>query len=160
MKTPEQEHLLRDVLNADESYNAFRARLRQTMLAEVRRTHRSSGKQQLLALAACVALALAPLWLLQPRKSGHTYPTGVSIVQSIPLKPDQIVTTANHSPHVTVVASRNIEIISPNFEVVRTIGELPPDILTDEQLLDLFKGRAVALVNLATGKKLVFLDEE
>jgi hypothetical protein len=50
--------------------------------------------------------------------------------------------------------------VSANFEVVRTIGELPPDILTDEQLLDLFKGRAVALVNLATGKKLVFLDEE
>jgi len=159
MKTPEQEHLLRDVLNADESYNAFRARLRQTMLAEVRRTHRSRGKQ-LLALAACVALAVVPLWLLQPRNSGNTHTTGVSIVQSIPLKPDQIVTTANHSPHVTVVESRNIEVISANFEVVRTIGELPPEILTDEQLLDLFKGRAVALVNLATGKKLVFLDEE
>jgi len=159
MKTPEQERLLGDVLNEDETYNAFRARLRQTMLAEVRRTHRSRGKQ-LLALAACVALALTPLWLLQPRNSGNTHPAGLSIVQSIPLKPAQIVTTANHSPHVTVVESRNIEIMSANFEVVRTIGELPPDILTDEQLLDLFKGRAVVLVNLTTGKKLVFLDEE
>ena len=82
------------------------------------------------------------------------------MVRSIPLKPDQIVTTANNSPNVVLVQSRNIEVMSANFEVVRTIGELPPDVLTDEQLLDLFKGRAVALVDLGSGKKLVFLDEE
>jgi len=160
MKTPEQERLLRDVLNEDETYGAFRAQLRQTMLTEVRRQARSRREKQLLAMAACLAVALPLLWLLQPRNSNDTPPAGVAIVRSSPLKPEQIVTTANHSPNVVWVLSRNTEVMSANFEAVRTVGELPPDVLTDEQLLDLFKGRAVALVNLATGKKLVFLDEE
>jgi len=160
MKTPEQERLLRDVLNEDETYGAFRARLRQTMLAEVRRQAGSRRGKQLLAMAACLAVALTLLGLLQPRNSNDTPPAGVAIVRSSPLKPEQIVTTANHSPNVVLVLSRNTFVMSANFEAVRTVGELPPDVLTDEQLLDLFKGRAVALVNLATGKKLVFLDEE
>jgi hypothetical protein len=160
MKTPEQERLLCDVLNEDETYSAFRAQLRQTMLTEARRQYGSRRGKQLLALAACVAIALTLLWLLQPRNSNDTPPAGLAIVHSIPLKPEQIVTTANHNPNVVLVLSRNTEVMSANFEAVRTVGELPPDVLTDQQLLDLFKGRAVALVNLDTGKKLVFLDEE
>jgi hypothetical protein len=160
MKTPEQEHLLRDVLNEDATYTAFRAQLRQTMLTEVRRGRGAGRGKQLLALAACLAVALSLLRLLQPPPSANPPPPGVVILRSTPLQPGQIVTTRNHNPNVQVVQSSNIEILSAGFEVVRTVGELPADVLTDEQLLDLFKGRAVALLNLATGKKLVFLDEE
>ena len=160
MKTPDQERLLRDALNEDETYSAFRAQLRQIMLTEVRRQHGSDRGKQLLAMAACLAIALTLLWVLQPRNSNDIPPPGVAIVRSIPLKPDQIVTTANHHPNIGLVQSRNIELMSANFETVRTLGELPPDVLTDEQLLDLFRGRAVALVDLGSAKKLVFLDEE
>jgi len=160
MKTPEHERLLRDVLNEDETYGAFRAQLRQAMLTEVRRGRGSRRGNQLLALAACLAIALTLLWLLQPRNPNHSQPAGIAIVRSIPLQAGQIVTTANHHPNVGLVQSRNIEVMSANFEIVRTVGELPPDVLTDDQLLDLFRGRAVALVDLGSGKKLVLLDEE
>ena len=160
MNTPEQERLLRDVLNDSETYSAFRAQVRQAMLTELRRGHGSRRGNQLLALAACLAIALTLLWLLQPHHSNDTPHAGVAIVRSIPLKAGQIVTTANHHPNVGFVQSRNIEVMSANFEAVRTVGELPPDVLTDEQLLNLFRGRAVALVDLGSGKKLVLLDEE
>lgn len=160
MKTPEQERLLRDVLNEDEGYAALRAQLRQKMLAEVRRRRWSRRAKPVLALAACVAVALTLLWLVQPRDSNPRQGMGAPTVRSVPLKPEQIVTTAKHNPNVVMVQSRTVEVLSARLDVVRTIGEFRADSLTDEELLDLFKGRAVALVNLSTGKKLVFLDEE
>jgi hypothetical protein len=160
MKTPEQQRLLRDVLNEDESYTAFRAELRQTILTELRRRRWSRRAQPLLTLAACVALALTLLWMFRPPGSDNRQPASVAIVRSVPLKPEQIVTTANHRSNIATVQSRNIEIMAVGLEIVRTIGGFRADTLTDQELLDLFKGRAVALVDLDSGRKLVFLDED
>lgn len=156
MKTPDQERLLADVL-LDESHQAFRAELRQTMLAEVRRVRRYRRMKPLLALAACVPLAFAVHWLLQ----GHAPQTvpaggGIASVRSMPLRPDQIVTTAEATRNYAVVSSRPAE---PDLAIVSTVT-LPNTGLTDEQLLELVRDRAVALVSLESGKKLVFLDDE
>jgi hypothetical protein len=158
MKTPDQERLLRDVLNEDETYKTFRAELRETMLVAVRQRHRSRYARPLLALAACVVVALSFVRLVQTRDGQPHPPAAVAIVRSVPLRPSQIVTTGQ-SHALEMVQSRQIELISANFEVVRTLGELSADRLTDEQLLQLFHGRAVALISLTAGKKLVFLDE-
>jgi hypothetical protein len=160
MKTPDQERLLNDVLNEDAAYQAFRTELRRTMLVEVRRRRRPRHTKPLLAMAASLALALTLLSLLSPRNPNYPQTAVVPVVRSVALKPEQIVTTAKHRPAVVTVQSRNIEIMSANFEMVRTVGELSADRLTDEQLLHLFDGRAVALVSVTGGKKLVFLDED
>jgi hypothetical protein len=156
MKTPDQERLLADVL-LDESHQAFQAELRQTMLAEVRRVRRYRRMKPLLALAACVPFAFAVHWLLQgPAPQTVPARSGIASVRSVPLRPEQIVTTAKATRNYAVVSSRAAE---PDLAIVSTVT-LPDTGLTDEQLLELVKDRAVALVSLEGGKKLVFLDDE
>ncbi|SRR5258705_8720020 len=157
MKT--RELLLADVLH-DQSYLDFRAQLRQTMLRELRRQRRRQRSRQLLALAACIALAFGVLWVVFFRDQTSVRPTRIATVRSVPLKPEQIVTTAGHASALAMVESRTLELNSIRFGIVETRVTLPADTLTDEQLLDLFKGRAVALVNSSKGKQLLFLDEE
>src|SRR5438093_2933142 len=138
MKTPEQEHLLADVLH-DQSYLDFRAQLRQTMLGELRRQRRTRRTKQLLALAACVTLALGVQWTLALRHQTHVRPAPIASVRSVPLKPEQIVTTAGHASALAMVESRDLELNSVRFGIVEPRATLPADTLTDEQLLDLFK---------------------
>src|SRR5213594_308512 len=159
MKTPEQERLLRDVLR-DESYLGFRAQVRDAMLAELRARRHFQRRKQLLALAACVALALGVQWILTPRDSRNIQLAHIPMVRSVSLKPEQLVTTAGHAGALAVIESRDIEVSSLRLGIVQTVTTLPGDTLTDEQLLDLFKGRAVALVNSTNGKKVLFLDEK
>lgn len=159
MKTPEQERLLNDVLHG-ESYTGFRTEVCETMLAELRRQRRARRMRQMLALAACILLALALHWLVQlPDRVPPSY-AGVPIVRSVPLRPDQLVTTVGHGQPFAVIQSRDIQLAAVQMEIVRTVAELPANTLTDEQLLDLFKGRPVALVSLDTGKRLLLLDED
>lgn len=157
MKTPEQERLLHDVLH-DEGYAAYRAELCERMLSAVRRERRWRRTRQSLALAACVSFALTLHWIVQHRHTSVSPSGRLAVIRTVPLKADQIVTTAGHAAGLTVVQSPNIELSSARFDVVRTIVELPTDTLTDEQLLELFKDRPVALVHSGSGKKLFFLD--
>jgi hypothetical protein len=154
MKTAERERLLHNVL-CDETYDAFRAELRQTLLAEVRRTRRRGRIQPLLALAACVTLVLGSNWLLRTRAPILPESAGLAPVRTVPLRADQIVTTAQNTRDLQLLTSRPPE---PGFAI--TTGVTLPDIaLTDDELLKLFEGRPVALVSYAGGKKLVLLDE-
>ncbi|HMJ65041.1 MAG TPA: hypothetical protein VK615_06795 [Candidatus Binatia bacterium] len=159
MKTPEQERLLGDVLY-DESYAGYRTQVRERMLGEVRRHRQLRRTKQLLALAACLAVAAGAHWIFTFRHPTNPQLDRVAVVHSVPLKPEQIVTTARHASGLAVVGSRDMEVSSLRLGIVETVARLPADTLTDEQLLDLFKGRAVALVNLANGKTLLFLDEQ
>lgn len=158
MKTPEQERLLSDVLH-DQTYLDFRAQLRQTMLGELRRQRRARRSKQLLALAACLALVLGVQRILTFNHQTNVQPTRIAVVRSVPLKPGQIVTTGLHASALAMVQSHDLELSSVRFGIVETRAVLPTDTLTDEQLLDLFKGRAVALVSSSRGKQLLFLDE-
>jgi hypothetical protein len=159
MKTPEQERLLGDVL-CGESYTGFRAQVREQMLGEIRRCRLFRRTRQLLALAACGAMVVGAQWVFTFRQTTKSKPGGVTMVRSTPLKPEQIVTTAEYAGALAVVGSRDMEVSSLRLGIVETVATLPADMLTDEQLLDLFKGRAVALVNSANGKTLLFLDEQ
>jgi len=154
MKTPDHERLIGDVLR-DESYDVFRAELRQKMLEEVKRVRRYRRIKPLLALAACVPLAFAAHWLLQSRALRPAQPNGIATVRSVPLRADQIVTTAQANRRVAVVASHSPDVALATVSTV-TLADTG---LSDEELLNLFKGRAVALVSFESGKKLVFLDE-
>jgi len=159
MKTPEEETLLGDVL-CDESYAGFRAQVRDRMSAEIRRCRAFRRAKQLLALAACVAGALGIHWILAPRAPVDRQAGRIAIVRSVPLKPEQIVTTVAHGSAVTVMRSRDVEISSLRLGIFETVATVPAKQISDEELLDLFKGRAVALVNSGSGKRLLFLDEE
>jgi hypothetical protein len=160
MKTPDHVPLLHDVLHNDPGYAAFRAEVRTTMLAEVRRRRAFRRARPFLMMAACLTLAVTLLGLFQTRHTGAPESASSLMVRSVPLRPEQIVRTAGHTPNMVTVRSGEIELMTASLDVVRTVGDLPAAALTDEQLLELFKGRAVALVTLTTGKKLVFLDQE
>jgi hypothetical protein len=153
MKT-EQEGLLGDVLH-DESYARFRSQLRETMLKSVRARRRRRWAKPLLALAACVAMVLTANSLLQTRAPRVAPASNVVTVRSVPLRPEQIVTTANAVRNIAVVHSRAPE----SLAMVSTIA-LPVEGLSDEELLALFKGRAVALVGAGPERRLVFLDDD
>jgi len=159
MKTPEQERLLGNVLY-DESYAGFRVQVRERMLGEVRRHRHLRRTKQLLALAACLAVAAGVHWIFTSRQTITPKAERITIVRSVPLRPEQIITTGGHAGTLAVVVSRDMEVSSLRLGIVETVARLPADILTDEQLLNLFKGRAVALVNSASGKRLLLLDEE
>jgi hypothetical protein len=154
MKTPEQERLLADVLH-DESYMAFRAELRERMLKNVRARRRQRWVKPLLAMAACITMALTALWLQQSRAPVVAPVSSVVTVLTAPLRPDQIVTTAGAMLNVAVVRSRAPESLS----VVSTVA-LPVEGLSDDELLELFRGRAVVLVGTGSARRLMFLDEQ
>jgi len=130
------------------------------MLAEVRRRRRFRRARPLLMMAACLTVAVTLLCLLPMRETPSPASASTLLVRSVPLRPEQIVTTARHTPNIVTVRSGKIELMTASLDVIRTFGELPSTALTDEQLLDLFNGRAVALVTFTTGKRLVFLDQE
>jgi hypothetical protein len=154
MKTAEQERLLRDVLQ-NKSYVAFRGELRETMLKSVRARRQRRWAKPLLALAACVAMVLTANSLLRSRAPVVAPNSSIMTIRSVPLRPEQIVTTATAVRNIAVVHSRAPE----SLAMVSTIA-LPVEGLSDEELLALFKGRAVALVGAGPERRLVFLDDD
>ena len=154
MKTAEQERLLADVLH-DESYIAFRRELGEAMLKSARARRRRRWTKPLLALAACVAITLTANSLLQTRAPVVVPASTVVTIRSVPLRPEQIVTTASAMRNLAVVHSRTPE----SLPVVSTVT-LPVKGLSDEELLALFQGRAVALVGAGADRRLMFLDED
>jgi len=161
MKTPEKDRLLTEVLN-DAGYAAFRAGLFEDTLAELRRRRAARSRRRLLALAACVPIAVGLYALLAPPTppANHSSST-VAVVRTVPLAGDQIVATAamTLSPTTTQGKVMLVTTAGANIEVVQTAGQAMP-MLTDQQLLDLFKGQPVALVTISPGeRRLVLLND-
>ena len=162
MKTPEQDRLLDDVLR-NESYVAFRAELHQKSLAEFRRQRWVKTRSRFLALAACVPVILCLYLFLTPRPVTTPKPQAVvATIRSKPLLKDQIITTARLTATLVATIPQDLQLTFPadRIEIVRTGLQLESfATISDEQLLDLFPGRPIALVTRGPGTKmLVFLD--
>jgi hypothetical protein len=160
MKTTEKDRLLNDVLH-DEGYAAFRAGLFDDTLTELRRQRAAGRRHRLLALAACLAAAAGLYSLLAPPTPSESHPTStVSVVRTVPLARAQIVTTATMtlSPATAQAEVLFVTTASANVEVVQTAEQTMP-MLTDQQLLELYKGQPVALVTISPGeRRLVVLN--
>ena len=161
MKTTEKDKLLNDVLH-DEGYAAFRAGLFDDTLAELRRQRAARRRRRLLALAACLPIAAGLYSLLAPPTPPASHPfSTVAVVRTVPLAEDQIVTSATMTAPPMTARAKVVFITTAaaNVEVVQTVGQAM-QLLTDQQLLDLFKGHPVALVTIGPGeRRLVLLNE-
>ena len=157
MKTTEKDRLLMDVLN-DESYAAFRAGLFDSMQVELRRQRAARKRRFALALAACVPIALTLYLLLSARTPSSDHAPGVTMVHTVPLAANQIVRTAAMNspatitePHVLLVSTR-----ATDTEILHSSGQ-STEMVSDQQLLDLFKGQPVALVTVGPGERRLVL---
>ena len=161
MKTTEKDQLLKDVLH-DEGYAAFRAGLFDETLAELRRQRAARGRRQLLALAACLPIAAGLYALLAPPTPSGSHPIStVDVVRTVPLAEHQLVTTTKMTRTPTTAQTKVVFVTTAaaNIEVVETAGQAM-QMLTDQQLLDLFKGQPVALVTISPGeRRLVLLND-
>jgi hypothetical protein len=156
MKTP-RERLLTELL-LHEDYAAFRARLLDKSLGEVRRRRWIRRGSQLLALAVCLAV-MAGLSLVVLRKPTHRpVKLPCEIMRSVPLHREEIVTTAGLM--ATLVKTAPGAIARTGAEVVRTDPQSQaPELISDQQLLALFEGHPVALIDHGIGRKqLTFLN--
>jgi hypothetical protein len=160
MKTTEKDRLLNDVLH-DEGYAAFRAGLFDDTLAELRRQRATRRGRRLLALAACLPIAAGLYYLLAPPTPQAIQPLSTgAVVRTVPLGRDQIVATAPMTPPPTMAQTKVVFVTTAdaNIEVVQTTGQAI-QMLTDQQLLDLFHGQPVALVTISPGeRRLVLLN--
>jgi len=160
MKTTEQERLLHEVLH-DENYAAFKAGLFDQMRLELTRQRTIRRRRRWLALAACLPFVAGLFLLLTPRTSPVRVPSSkVVVVRTVPLAKDQIVTsTAMTSPSKTVQPNvLFVTTAAENVAMVRTSRDAM-EILTDAQLLDLFRGQPVALVTIGPGERRLILPE-
>jgi hypothetical protein len=158
-----QDRLLQDLIR-NPGYEAFRAELWQTTMGEVRRRRWERTRNRYLAVAACLFLSglLFTWWEWQPR-GGVRRPNAVAVVRSQPLREAQIVRTS--AGRIDVVATQPWEYpsmpLAPSpLGIVQT--EFKPGAvlrLSDQELLELFRGHPTALVSLdGGGEQLVFLD--
>src|SRR5438093_13032021 len=142
MKTTEKDRLLNDVLH-DEGYVAFRAGLLDDTLAELRRRRAARRRRRLLALAACLPVAAGLYSLLAPPTPPASHPfSTVAVVRTVPLAEDQIVASATMTAPPMTARAKVVFITTAaaNVEVVQTVGQAM-QLLTDQQLLDLFHGQ-------------------
>ena len=146
----------------DEGYAAFRAGLFDETLAELRRQRAARGRRQLLALAACLPIAAGLYSLLAPSTPPASHPfSTVAVVRTVPLAEDQIVTSATMTAPPTTARAKVVFVTTAaaNIEVVQTAGQAM-QMLTDQQLLDLFNGQPVALVTISPGeRRLILLND-
>ena len=146
--SPEQERLLADSLDADASYQQFRAALRGEIVREIRQSVWRRRAQRWLALAACLAAAIA-VWVWDrrpPAESGqpafvviHSTSEGLVRVRSLP-RTD------------TLVAGVGV----PAPAGVATTGE-GLERLDDDQLLELPLEARPILLTSASGEKRLLL---
>ncbi len=162
MKTSDKERLLNDLIN-DESYLAFRAGLRESLARDLLCERASSRRYKLLLVAACVPMAIG-LWLYPAMQTGRVRDSAskTSIVRTIPLQAERIITTAGASDKSLSISPRVLVISTSatQIEIVHSASK-PEESLTDEQLLAMFKGQPAALVFIAPNeRRLVLPDEE
>jgi hypothetical protein len=161
MKTTEKNRLLKDVLS-DESYTAFRAGLFDRLQVELRRQRVARQHRFALALAACVPIAFALYLVLSPRPSSSAHPPGVMVVHTSPMGADQLVRTAAINAPARLAQSRVLVVTttSASVEMLHSSGQWL-ELVSDQQLLDLFKGQPIALVTVGPGeRRLVLLNAE
>lgn len=159
MKTPEHERLLHDVL-ATADYTAFRAELAQQLRQQLRSrndptvaglpsaTPRFQWDARYLALAASLLFLGVVLWFGYRPTSGDV----TQLVRSQPLNGIHMVRTSDQP--VIHVRTRAFE-----ARVETASAAQPLNVITDDELLAMFPGKAVALVSDTTGyRHLIFLD--
>ncbi len=156
MQTP-GEQLLTELI-AHEDYAAFRARLLDHGLREVRRRRRIRRAGQVLAVAACLVVMAGLSWVALRRPGLRPVRLPRELVRSAPLQRGEIVTTTGWlaAPVATTTgASAPI-----GADIVRTDPQSQgPDLISDQQLLAFFQGHPLALVNPGIGtKQLQFLN--
>ena len=143
-----EERLLTDVLRAGD-YERFQDSVREAMVAEARAGRTARRTQWWLAAAASVAvMGTALFWTRVGEKMAEEKSSAVRIVRTEPMPAGMVVTTEGQ------------------FEVVRSAqdvaqfgtGSEPVATITDEQLLNLFKDRPIALVRVGTDMRLVTPD--
>ena len=158
MNTPKK-RLLTDVL-AHEDYASFRARLLDRSLGEVRRRRWVHRGNQLLALAACLVIMwwLSFVVLRQPGPGHVKFPC--EIVRSLPLTSGEVVNTTGFMAALVTTMPGGLG--RSSMELVHTDPQFHgTDFISDQQLLALFQGHPLALVNPGPGKKqLRFLNPE
>jgi hypothetical protein len=156
MKTP-REQLLAELI-AHEDYAAFRARLLDHGLGEVRRRRHIRRTGQRLALAACLVV-IAGLALVALRRPGSgPVKLPCDNVRSVSLQRGEIVaTTGLMAARVKTEPGSSAQ---TGAEIVRTDPESRgPDRISDQQLLALFQGHPLALLSQGmSAKQLRFLD--
>ena len=161
MKTTEKERLLNDLLR-DEDYAAFRAGLLDNILAELRRQRIARRQRRLLALAACLPIAAGIYFLIAPPTPPvHRPSSAVAVVRTVPLAGDQIVTTTTTTTSLPMAQSRVLIVTTTtgNIPIVETVAQ-PMELLTDRQLLELFKDQPIALVTVSPNERLLVFPNE
>jgi hypothetical protein len=159
MKSSEKDRLLTDLLK-DEAYLAFRGELFGTLARDLRRQRQARSIRKWFAVAACVPILFGAYLFLNRHASDGTHAPGIAVVRTMPFNPGNIVVTAKAQgqtaslPRVLVVSTEAGE-----WQVIRSPNDAT-ETLTDEQLLDLFKGQPVALVQVAPNeRRLIFPSE-
>jgi hypothetical protein len=161
MKTTEKERLLNDVLR-DEDYAAFRAGLLENMLDKMRRQRSARRQHRWLALAACLPIAAGIYFLLAPGTPPVGRPSSrVAVVRTVPLASDHIVTTTSATRSLPRAQSKVLIVTTTggNIPIVKTAAQ-PMELLTDRQLLDLFKGQSIALVTVSLNERRLLFPNE
>ena len=140
-----EERLLEDVLRVGD-YERFKCSVRDAMVAEARAGRAARRMRHWLAVAASVALmGTAVFWTRDGEKIAEKKSSGVRIVRTEPMGAGMVVRTGGQ---LEVVRSQ------PDVALFETVLE-PVAIITDEQLLNLFKDRPVALVRMGGDVRLV-----
>jgi hypothetical protein len=157
MKRPNEE-LLNDLLE-DSASSEFRASLLDRTLHQVRRRKQM---RRLTAAAGIGTVAMAMLvpitfWrnLNQPVTASDPAPGKLTIVQSTPLNPSQIVSTRPDSAWITGTSTSTVAVVETAVSGRNYIE------IDDQQLLALAADRPVALVRHAPGQsELILLNAE
>jgi hypothetical protein len=138
-----EERLLADVLRAGD-YESFQGLVQDAMVAAARA--KKARKRQLLAMAASLAVMGTALFWMQHREGvSNDTSAEVRIVRTEPLPAGMVVRTESRLQVVRSV---------PGVSQIETLRESVATI-TDQQLLNLFRDRPVALVRMGSEVRLV-----
>ena len=144
-----EERLLADVLQAGD-YEDFQESVRHSMVAAARANKAGRRNRQLLAMAACLAfLGTAVFWAQYSGNVSKETRGQVTIVRTKPMAIGMMVRTGSQLEVVRSAPS------ATQFET----GFEPIVMITDQQLLNLFKDRPVALVRIGGEARLLTSDE-
>jgi hypothetical protein len=140
-----EERLLTDVLRAGD-YESFQDSVREAMVAEARAGRAARRARRWLAVAASVAvMGTALFWSRDGEKMAEEQSSAMRIVRTEAMPTGMVVRTERQLE--VVRSAQNVAQFITAFERVA--------IITDEQLLNLFKDRPIALVRVGTDMRLV-----